>query len=372
MENNVNKINYDEIIHLIRDQLLVIVEENYAYYGEYKIIISEEQFFIKPSQVDPKAIYIVLKFSPISVHFGQTVVPVQIRASSEENNIEVCRNLFADLVSKHNLDKNEDSTIQQIYESPVVNSSFNKVTTGFRALISVSATFVVSKNANFYKYYYCYYASAENKIETNLTSEDVINIKLDDFNVDADAFINFLKESNFTLERKSYFVSRKREGQQGEFLVYYFNDIECPLGDLEEFVQISDNVKNSTVGNFSLEIKVLSFIDWREDELPCVTKAFSGSMQLDTQPFFGSNNLTKSEGKVYTLTYSIVTFLLKDIQLVNDVIDVMCQKRGPFEKFKLKIEFNNGNFLEKDFTLVSWDSRTDIGEIPMLTLSFTS
>ena len=272
MTNNVNVIDYKEILALVRDELVGVMDENYSYYEGYEFKISEEQFFVKPSQANPKMIYIVLRFSPISVHFGQTIVPFQIQAISEENNIEICRNLFEDLVAKHNLGYNEDETIQQLYESPYVGSSFNKVMTGFRTLVSVSATFVVSKNANFYKYYYLY---EENGVEKTV-------------------------------------------------------------------------------------------------EIPCVTKAFNGAFQLDTQPFFGSNNLTKSEGTVYTLTYSIVTFLLTDIPLANDVLKVMCQERDPFKKFKLKIVFKNEKNLTKEFMLIDWNSRVDIGDIPMLTLTFTS
>lgn len=269
---NVNVIDYKEILNLVRDELMGIIDENYTYYEGYKFKISEEQFFVKEPQADPKTIFIVLRFSPISVHFGQTIVPFQIQAISEQNNIEICRNLFEDLVAMHNLTYNDDETVQQIFEAPSVSSAFNKVMSGYRTIVSVSATFVISKNANFYKYYY----------------------------------------------------------------VHDVNGVET------------------------------------ETEIPCVTKAFNGAFQLDTQPFFGSNNLTKSEGTVYTLTYSIVTFLLTDIELANDVLKVMCQERDPFEKFKLKIVFKNGKNFTKEFMLIDWNSRVDIGDIPMLTLTFTS
>ena len=273
MTKNINDINYNEILQLIKSQLLSIMEENYSYYQDYKIYIAEEQFFVKPVQVDPKAIYVILKFFPISVHFGQTVLPAQIIVISEQNNIEVCRELFTELVTIHNLGQSEDETIQQIYESPVVMSHFDKVMSGYRNVIRVSATFIISKNANFYKYYYIY------------------------------------KNEN---------------------------------GDEKEY------------------------------EIPCVTKAFAGNIQLDTQPFFGSNNLTKSKSKVYTLNYSIVTFLLTDIPLANDVLDVMCKNRSISESFNIKIKFKNGKELNDEFYLVSWDSRTDIGQIPMLVLSFVN
>ena len=271
MTKNINDINYDEILHLIKNQLLSIMDDNYSYYKDYKIYISQEQFYVKPSQQDPKAIYVILRFSPVSVHFGQTVLPAQIIVISEQNNIEVCRELFTELVTIHNLSQNEDETIQQIYESPVVMSHFDKVMSGYRSLVRVSATFVVSKNANFYKYYYTY---------------------------------------------------------------------------------TDENGKS------------------KEEEIPCVTKAFNGNIQLDTQPFFGSNNLTKSKAKVYTLNYSIVTFLLTDIHLANHVLDVMCKNRSIKEPFNIKIKFKDGKELNDEFYLVSWDSRTEIGQIPMLVLSF--
>ena len=373
MTNNVNQIDYKEIEYLIKDQLTGIFEENYSYYEGYDFKIAQEQFFTKPSQVDPKTIFIVLKFSPISVHYGQTILPVQIVAVAEQNNIEVCRTLFTELVSKYNLGQNDDETIQQIYESPYIASNFNKVVAGYRSLVTVSATFIVSKNANFYKYSYCYYTSDKNLVEKELkVNAGITIITKDDFEIDADKFVERLTEWGVPLENKTYLISRRTElAPSGNVYVYYFEGAEMALESMD-FLKISDEVKNETTEDFVLEIKLISHKTYKEVEIPCVTKSFNGSSQLDTQPFFGSNNLTKSEGKVYTLTYSIITFLLTDIPLANDVIDVMCEERSPFEKFKIKIDFKNGRSLTKEFSLVDWSSRADIGQIPMLVLTFTT
>jgi len=362
MTENVNKIDYDEILYLIKDQLTGIIDENYSYYEGYNFKIAQEQMFVKPSQSDPKMIYIVLKFSSVTVHFGQTVVPVQIVAISEENNIEICRSLLAELVDRHNLQQNEDLTIQQIYESPVVSSSFNKAQSGFRALVSVSGTFVVSKNANFYKYYYLY-GDDETKTEVSvIVGKEEYGLQERNVVIDHEKFAKYVD-----YKKQVYTLTKVTEADVTKF---HFNGKIIDYSELEKIGISLTGVDQSAMFNFEIDIE-LTKVQY-EEELPCVTKAFNGSMQLDTQPFFGSNNLARSEGKTYTLTYSIITFLLTDIQMANDVVDVMCEARSPFEKFKIRIEFKNGQTLEKSFSLVSWDSRTDIGEIPMLHLSFTS
>ena len=362
MTNNVNKIDYKEIEYLIKDQLTGIINDNYSYYEGYDFKIAQEQFFTKPSQVDPKTIFVVLKFSPISVHYGQTILPVQIVAVAEQNNIEVCRTLFTELVSRHNLGQSEDETIQQIYESPYVASNFNKVVAGYRSLVTVSATFVVSKNANFYKYSYFY---PETKVEIiNYVSSDDYKLIPGDVKIDTNKLAKYLGED---IDPKAPYTLTKYEDTNnlGNYILTFYGEII----DVEKMKQIGITIDNySSLTEFEIDIYFESI--W--EELPCVTKSFNGSIQLDTQPFFGSNNLTKSEGKVYTLTYSIITFLLTDIPLANDVIDVMCEERSPFEKFKIKIDFKNGRSLTKEFSLVDWSSRADIGQIPMLVLTFTT
>lgn len=360
MTNNVNQIDYKEIEYLIKDQLTGIFEENYSYYEGYDFKIAQEQFFTKPSQVDPKTIFIVLKFSPISVHYGQTILPVQIVAVAEQNNIEVCRTLFTELVSRYNLGQNDDETIQQIYESPYVASNFNKVVAGYRSLVTVSATFIVSKNANFYKYSYCY------GDDETLVKPVIIKGPENENFVNSNIFINHEKFAEYVgFEKGSYRLLKSAYSNE-----FTFNGKKIVESELEKIgISFAENFYNEAtvfVIDFILS-KIQKII-----EIPCVTKSFNGSSQLDTQPFFGSNNLTKSEGKVYTLTYSIITFLLTDIPLANDVIDVMCEERSPFEKFKIKIDFKNGRSLTKEFSLVDWSSRADIGQIPMLVLTFTT
>lgn len=151
-----NKIDYSKIEGLIKNGLLQVMDDNYNYYQGNEIIITTDVQFQKEKNKKPGCIYIVLQFSPASINFGQVVLPVTITAISEQNKLKVCKQLLIDYVYTYNQTKSENGTIFQIYESPVVSSNFQTVFEGFRSVLNVDGTFIISENASFFDLTYNY------------------------------------------------------------------------------------------------------------------------------------------------------------------------------------------------------------------------
>lgn len=142
-----NEIKYNDILLLIRNEIIETMEDNYHYYKEYDVVIAPEQEFIKQAQKDPKKIYIVVTFGATAVTFGQIVLPISFRVMSESNKLEVAQNLLTEFAFKYNLHYDgDDGKIYQIFETPTVTSNFNLVHDGFRSILSMSGTLLISSS----------------------------------------------------------------------------------------------------------------------------------------------------------------------------------------------------------------------------------
>lgn len=146
-------IDYNGILNEIKTELYDIIN-NDSFYANHDFLITLEQQFIKTRQMQPNHIYIVVKISSASVNYGQTILPVSIQVISEQNKIFTAQKLLFDFVSKYNLARSDDQTTQQIWESPTVSTNFEQMFEGFRSVLYVSGTLVISANANFFKLYY--------------------------------------------------------------------------------------------------------------------------------------------------------------------------------------------------------------------------
>ena len=157
MNNIVNKIDYNEIVTLVQSQLIQVMNQNLSYYKGYNLVVTNEQQFIKKKyKDDPKCICIVLKFGGATVNYFQSVLPCTITALSEANHVMVCQRLLTEFVEYFNLTRASNGTIQQIYNTPDVSNNFENEITGFKSLVTLSAAFVLSKNANFFSIYNIY------------------------------------------------------------------------------------------------------------------------------------------------------------------------------------------------------------------------
>lgn len=269
--NDIERIKYQEILQIIRNQMVEVMEENYNYYKDYNVKIGLYQDYIK-TKPEKNVIYMVINFSLAEVTFGESVLPFTIQAMSSENNEEPAVKLLLDYTYKYNLNRVSEGNIQQVYETPVVSSNFNIVASGFRSLVTVSGVFILSKNANYYVFYYEY-------------------------------------------------------------------------------------VKNGKVV---------------KEEIPFITSSFNGTISLDTQAFYNRNNFTESKGKFGTLSFSLVTYILSNIEIVNEALRILTKQSDIDKDFNIYIEFKNGMKIKEIFKLTSVDSSQEIGQIPMISLSFTN
>ena len=243
------KINYEEIFNIIKNNFLSVMKDNEAYYDGYKVIMGVEQQFIKQKDMEPGAIYIVVKYGQASVEFGQSVLPVTITAISEENKIDVCQHLFIDMAEKYTTSKASDDTIQQLYELPVVTSNFNNFLEGYRSILYSTATFVITKNVNYYTFYY--YPDYENNPEEMEEIKCLHSIFGGDTQLDSDIFFN---SDNFTRSEAKFGTNTLN------ITTYVLNNLECVKKALYIYLKRRDLVLKGINETFKIGIK-FKYID---------------------------------------------------------------------------------------------------------------
>lgn len=147
-----NKIDYKQVLMMIKEGIFAVMDnDEMGKYSELNVVIANEQFYIKAKEEEKLAantIYMVVKFSSAAVDYGVTVLPLTIVAISEQNHCDLCQSLLQDFTTMVNMETNDTETIQQFYDSPVVTSNFNEMYEGFRSVLSVSGTFVISESSN--------------------------------------------------------------------------------------------------------------------------------------------------------------------------------------------------------------------------------
>lgn len=152
-------IDENKIINLIGMQLQKIVDSDDKY-KEYDFTLTNELQFVKDKKNgdrlknNPKQIFIVVKFLPATLNFGQTLMPIIVNAIAEKNKLDICYNLLIEYAESYNLEFNSDETIKQYYSSPSVLSNFNEIGDGYRSLINMTGTFQISENSNSFEISY--------------------------------------------------------------------------------------------------------------------------------------------------------------------------------------------------------------------------
>lgn len=282
--------NIETIMGIIKDQFLEVMSSDPDYYKEYDIILSNEQQYIKNRDKKPNGIYIVVKFIPGSLNFGQNVIPVNINALGEGNKLEACQRLLLEYAQQFNLGEpinisssEEDSNsyiIKQVYTQPQVMSNFNPSWNEFRSLFFMTGTFLIGKNS-------------------------------------------------VPIKEINYFATESETG-------------------------------NGTPIDF-------------------INSSWDFSIQLDSQGFYGTDSRTRSESKIGTLSLSLVTYSISNA-FCNKVRCIAWNKKGTGEApngikedFFFTVKFADGMTAEKvRFKLVNVTSPQNIGEFPLLTMTFTN
>lgn len=126
--------------------------------------------------------------------------------------------------------------------------------------------------------------------------------------------------------------------------------------------------------SYSINPSKIYYIDENNNEILVEAITFSEdfSVQTDTQPFFNTNNFTTSIGKYGTHTINFSTYLTDDV-LCNKVLDIVngLITNGVDNSFVFKIKYKNDKFVERTYKLISYRRSQDVGQLPIITCSFT-
>lgn len=384
MENEVYELNYDEIMALIQGQLLEYMnsEGNYERFKDYKIFLSREQQFMKVKDKDPNAIYIVVKFGSADVVFGQTVLPATITALSEQDRIETVTALLYEYAQKYNLQRVNDDTINQVYESPSVTTNFAPIYEGFRSVVAMSAAFVIGKNANDYKVYYYYTDDGKTYFADEVPQMSASFAFV--ANPDTQAFYNsndFTRSVNgfggVTLGFTTLILSDNR----------LINDVLDILGTVPEAGETKQVPKRDANGSV---IK-----DANGNIVTEPVSLFSYVLNDDTKKY-----ITDSDIKTDADVAAYIT--AEDIKAPYDNVSVICSKTDMVwrydgkkwktngtklnkvpndteyradstvnKRFRLGVVFRDGTHARvKDYRLTNSTSSQEIGQIPAISLAF--
>lgn len=140
-------IDKEKILELIRNQFAVVINQNLGVYSDVVLIIDDELQFTKLKDKEEGAIYIAVKFASASFNYGETTQEITMTVVSEQNKIDIAQLLLMEYVTKYNLHLSPNGQILQGYSTPSVSSNFNYVYDGFRSIIYVSGTFLISEDA---------------------------------------------------------------------------------------------------------------------------------------------------------------------------------------------------------------------------------
>lgn len=373
-------VNYDEIISLLKNEFIETMELEPFYYEGVEVIIGKEQQFMYEEDFKPNNIYGVVRFGATDINFGSQVVPITLTFLSEQNNIELAQNLLYTFAQTYNLTRGFDNTIQQVYTSPEITSNFNLVYDGFKSIMFLSGTFIISKNANFYKF-------------KNYDSSTVI-VESYEQNYENEYFLGFGTTDEEILMNKQTFQEKVGYDTIDTFIFKYLGrnnyNAKWSLNDIEltedisyygivcenEYIEQMDGLENKFT--FTVVTNYKSYdIEKYDFEVPVIDSKLSVNIELDTQPFYNMNNFTSSVARNGTLIINLTTFLLNDVKLINDCLaisvkDVKKIKAGVNNTFKLGVIFKNGVQLIDDFKLSNFDLNQSIGNIPVVNLVFTN
>lgn len=241
MASEVSKMyNVDSIMELVEKQFIELMRDEYEYYQNYKIILSNEQYYVSPEdRQETNTIYIVIKFLPAEINYNQNVVPITITAVSEYNKLEVCQKLLLEYAQTYNLkpDQSENDIIfSQTYTTPQVMSNFSEVYYGYRTTFYMSGTFLLSYNANPETVYFLYKDKEGKEQEQQL---EIFSFQ-EDFSIqlDTQAFTNTNGFTKSLAQVGTHTIS---------FIMRLTNDYFCNL--------ILDIVNNNIVNGISTDFK---------------------------------------------------------------------------------------------------------------------
>lgn len=368
MANNVQELNYEEILTLIQGQLMEHMnsEEYFAKYKGTKIILSKEQQFMKQKDKDPNAIYIVVRFGAADVMFRQTVLPATIVVLTQQNKVDLAYDLMYEYSQRFTLVRANNDTIQQVYESPSMSGNFNEVYEGFRSVVTMTAAFVIGKNSNEYKVYY-YYTEGEENNKLELAEEIPMVSTTFSFvgSPDTQAFYN---KNNFVESVVSFGAVSLG------FTTFVLSDSKL----MNDVLDILGEVPN---------------VDNRTESL--IFEGYGKKYRVDNATSDAINNALGEELNEYTTddlkAISIIDVANKCVWVFDKKIKQTNVNTWKFDRtlepvvsdsnfdnsnvnktFKLGVVYKDGKHARiKNYKLTQASGTQDVGQIPKITLAFT-
>lgn len=115
-------------------------------------------------------------------------------------------------------------------------------------------------------------------------------------------------------------------------------------------------------------------IYYKGKKLELITNSITFNVNLDSQAFYNTQNFTKSLGLVGTMTLTIASYFIND-EICIDVLKMIKKDLGVNNSFVFTLEFKNSNGVKLEnveFKLVTFVSQENIGEAPMMSMTFTN
>lgn len=326
--NNISEedlVNFKYVMSIIEDQFEQVMQTDENYYKNYKFEISNEQFWVPEDDREANKIYIIIRFSPADIDYGQLIMPFTIQAISEENGLSAAQRLLLEYAQYFNLTIKKDDInnkiIYQSYTTPSVSSNYEIVYDGFRSIFMMSGSILLSKNINrtTLKYYNGDYAK-------------------------------------FDLEQKPINLGQRIKGS-GNFDELVDVDIFTVKNDSSIYVW--NNNTNKYEKSDGEDLDILTFTD-------------QYNASPDTQPYFEKKNFTCSIVKYGTYSFTISSFLIDDV-LTNKVLNILSRKINPNTNFYFKIIQDNGyNMPLLEYKLINVGKTQQKGQMPSIALTFTN
>lgn len=364
MANNVQELNYEEILTLIQGQLMEHMnsEEYFAKYKGTKIILSKEQQFIKQKDKDPNAIYIVVRFGAADVMFRQTVLPATIIVLTQQNKVDLAYDLMYEYSQRFTLVRANNDTIQQVYESPSMSGNFNEVYEGFRSVVTMTAAFVIGKNSNEYKVYYYYTQDG-----VNLAEEIPMVSTTFSFvgSPDTQAFYN---KKNFVESVVSFGAVSLG------FTTFVLSDSKL-INDVLDILGETKSATSSFIYDGTSDLRV---IDSDESDINTViNNTLTGDFDVKSVEILNKRNgniwvFDKKIKQTIDGTTTQVNTWKYDRTLDSVVSDSNFDNSNVNKTFKLGVVYKDGKHARiKDYKLTQASGTQDVGQIPKITLAFT-
>lgn len=124
-------------------------------------------------------------------------------------------------------------------------------------------------------------------------------------------------------------------------------------------------------------LESLKFIkDGVNYEIEPISFQDSFDTQPDTQPFYNENNMTRSVVKVGTYTF-VIHLYLTNTELLTQVLSIIARDttkypQGVNTTFMFEFTYKNGIVYKDNFKIVNASKQQNIGELPMISLTFTN